>query len=156
MSKKNELGQIGEDFVAHWLESQGWIILQRRWSCLWGEIDIIAYNSNPQLSLPTPEATVAFVEVKTRSRGNWDLDGLLAISPRKQKKLCQTAELFLSNYTELAQLPARLDVALVRSAKLIDPGAEILPHGFAIGQTVVWRDYQLTLQNYIPYAFELG
>ncbi|BAY75703.1 hypothetical protein NIES25_21500 [Nostoc linckia NIES-25] len=35
-------GHFGEDLVAQWLQSTGWVILHRRFSCRWGEIDIIA------------------------------------------------------------------------------------------------------------------
>lgn len=37
-----DIGHLGEDLVAEWLQSTGWIILHRRFSCRWGEIDIIA------------------------------------------------------------------------------------------------------------------
>ncbi len=37
-------GQLGEDLVAQWLQSTGWIILHRRFSSRWGEIDIIAQH----------------------------------------------------------------------------------------------------------------
>ncbi|MBH8574177.1 YraN family protein [Nostocaceae cyanobacterium CENA369] len=39
-----DIGQIGEDLVAQWLESTGWVILHRRFACRWGEIDIIAQH----------------------------------------------------------------------------------------------------------------
>ncbi|RCJ18106.1 YraN family protein [Nostoc sp. ATCC 43529] len=38
-------GHFGEDLVAQWLQSTGWLILHRRFSCRWGEIDIIAEYS---------------------------------------------------------------------------------------------------------------
>jgi len=37
-----DIGVLGEELVAQWLQSTGWVILHRRWRCRWGEIDIIA------------------------------------------------------------------------------------------------------------------
>jgi len=36
-----DIGVLGEELVAQWLQSTGWVILHR-WRCRWGEIDIIA------------------------------------------------------------------------------------------------------------------
>ncbi|NJR64777.1 MAG: YraN family protein [Leptolyngbyaceae cyanobacterium CRU_2_3] len=108
-----ELGKLAEDLVAQWLIQQGWEILQRRWRCKLGELDLIIYTANPA-STQTP---LAFVEVKARSSGNWDTNGLLSITPRKQDKLWRSAQLFLANYPHLAELPCRFDVALVSCRK---------------------------------------
>ena len=62
-----EIGHLGEQFVSQWLKSQGWLILQERWRSRWGEIDLIARSSRIEM--------LAFVEVKTRSGGNWDEGG---------------------------------------------------------------------------------
>ena len=91
---------------------QGWDILYRRWHCRWGELDIVAQGYSTQRGKFGSEM-LAFVEVKTRSRGNWDLDGRLSITRTKQRKLWTSARLFLTRHPHLAQLPCRLDVALV-------------------------------------------
>lgn len=105
----NKTGELGERFVSEWLAARGWHILHRRWRCVWGEIDLIARSPS--------EDVLAFIEVKTRSQGNWDAGGLLAVTPQKQTKLCRAAALFLTHYPELAILPCRFDVALVSSQK---------------------------------------
>lgn len=97
------LGNAGEAFVSNLLEANGWQILAIRWRCRWGELDVIARD----------RTWLIFVEVKTRSRGNWDLNGMLAITPQKQRKLWRSAREFLAHHTYLATLACRFDVALV-------------------------------------------
>jgi putative endonuclease len=143
-----DLGLYGEQLVSTWLQQQGWTILQRRWQSRWGEIDLIAqgYHAQPQGNLSSP--MLAFVEVKTRSRGNWDADGLLSISRSKQKKLWTTARLFLSRHPQWAQQPCRFDIALVSRHTQVPAGAKAqlaLPHGSAY----------LVLQDYLVNAFQV-
>lgn len=144
---RTTLGILGEDLVARWLQGRNWEILHRRWRCRWGELDVVAKGSG-----------VAFVEVKTRSRGNWDGDGLLAINRRKQEKLIQTAQLYLVEFPELASVPCRFDVALVRCQKIARPDG--MPQNFAevsdsivLGKPIEVAGYRLTLHNYIESAF---
>ena len=103
------IGELGEQIVAEWLKSQGYEVIHCRWRCRWGEIDIIAKHK--------PSNTLVFVEVKTRSKGNWDEGGLKAISTVKQQKIYQTAQLFLAKYPYLAESFCRFDVALVSYQK---------------------------------------
>jgi putative endonuclease len=137
-NRKANFGLLGEQVVALWLESQGWEILHRRWHCRWGELDAIARR----------EDAIAFVEVKTRSRGNWDEGGLLAVTPQKQAKLWQAAELFLAEYPDLAVLPCRFDLALVsckRSRLTLQDSLPVV----ALGQPFVLSGYELILHQYI-------
>lgn len=126
MAKSTDLGLAAEAFVADWLIAQDWAIESRRWRCRWGELDLVARQMQPIL-------TIAFVEVKARSRGNWDADGLLAITPQKQAKLVQAAQLFLADRPQWAECACRFDVALVSV-----------------------QSNQLHLQHYLPGAFDLS
>ena len=164
-------GSLGEQLVADWWRSQHALILHQRWHCRWGELDLIIGHPQRQPAksghAPSPQApthvqakadrllALAFVEVKTRSSGNWDADGALAITRTKQKKLWKTAQLFLSQYPAWAELPCQFDVALVY--------CHLLPRGKAIALHDLPRDrysriasgYRLTLHDYIPNAFDL-
>ncbi len=141
-----DLGIYGEQLVENWLTNQGWDILYRRWHCRWGELDIVAQGYNSQGGKLSSQM-VAFVEVKTRSRGNWDLDGLLSITRAKQRKLWTTARLFLTRHPHLAQLPCRLDVALV-SCHTTKPKAARAQLELPDGQRY------LILQDYLVNAIE--
>ena len=156
-----DIGVLGEELVAKWLQSTGWVILHRRWRCRWGEIDIIARQEPSNHHSPI----LVFVEVKTRSRGNWDAGGLLSVTQRKQAKLIQTARYFLGIYSNLADYTCRFDVALVccqRSSQRYNldeivvtledlAGSSTLP--VQLKQAIAAK-YQLLLQEYIPSAFD--
>ena len=143
----SRLGQSGEDFVAQWLKQQGWSILHQRWRSRWGEIDLIGRS---------PEKLLVFIEVKTRSAGNWDQGGALAVNAAKQNKIIQTAQLFLACYPPLADLPCRFDVALVHAQKC--PASLSLDESIPLielGQRVQWAGNYFCLQDYIQGAFEV-
>lgn len=153
-----DIGQLGEDLVEKWLESTGWVILHRRFSCRWGEIDIIAqYDAVPEAEnnahASTQHSTLAFVEVKTRSSGNWDAGGRSAITPQKQAKICRTAEMFLADYPQKADYPCRFDVAIVSCQKLSKNLNRVKLTQEALASSLV-AGYQFQLQEYIPDAFD--
>ncbi|MBD2539026.1 YraN family protein [Coleofasciculus sp. FACHB-SPT36] len=187
LSHYPDIGVLGEDLVAQWLISQAWEILERRWRCRWGEIDIIARQRPdegkgggdtktgrqreeefPTTHYPSPvphcpitlSSCLIFVEVKTRSRGNWDADGMLAITPQKQAKLWRTAEIFLAERPDLVNLPCRFDVALVRCQRpktntVLLPEPEKLPLiSLPEPRILAVGEYQLSLQDYIQSAFD--
>ncbi|MBD0335982.1 MAG: YraN family protein [Cyanobacteria bacterium Co-bin13] len=162
---KAELGTLGEALVADWLQAQGWQILARQWRCRWGELDLVgtkapSKTAQPPATTAWPQAVrqatappfplLTFVEVKTRSRGNWDANGLMAVTAQKQAKLWQAARLYLAQHPNLAEATCRFDVALVvcGSSKgcLPKPGLATQPYGN--------RQY-LVLQDYIENAFDL-
>ncbi|MEH1933162.1 MAG: YraN family protein [Nostoc sp.] len=156
-------GQLGEDLVAQWLQSTGWIILHRRFSSRWGEIDIIAQHDGgvgeageageAVGELSTQHSLLAFVEVKTRSSGSWDAGGRSAITPQKQAKIWRTAGIFLAQYPEKADYSCRFDVAIVYCQRIsknlsgVTATQEALATSSAAG-------YKFKLQEYIPAAFD--
>ena len=142
----NLIGQLGENFVAQWLQSQGWTILERRWRCRWGEIDLIVQSQQTPL--------IVFVEVKTRSEGNWDANGVLAVTPQKQVKLTQTAAYFLAKYPQLGEFPCRFDVALVKYGQLLDNCPQKLNIKIKLRQPITWQGYQMILWDYLEAAFD--
>ena len=181
-----DIGVLGEDLVAQWLQSTGWIILHRRWRCRWGELDLVArldsrYETageaegaeevgllgiNPKSKIELP--LLAFVEVKTRSKGSWDAGGLLAITPQKQAKLWQAAQCFLTTYPDFADYSCRFDVALVSCQKLLNrqqsqspktaltkaEATDLASLSIQLGQAIKFAGCQLVLQQYLPSAFD--
>lgn len=166
----HSMGQLAEDLVAQWLIGQSYQIVARRWHCCWGELDLVAL---------TPDKILVFVEVKARSRGNWDAGGRLAVTPKKQIKLTRSAQSFLAMQPQLAEHPCRFDVAIVHCRMirpqncppitvcppvtdeplppLTNPVPELLSPPVppvTIGQSQIVGTHCLTLQDYIPAAFE--
>ncbi|MDZ8034227.1 YraN family protein [Nostoc sp. DedSLP04] len=156
-------GQLGEDLVAQWLQSTGWIILHRRFSSRWGEIDIIAeYDGQtgeklltPYSALSTQHSLLAFVEVKTRSSGNWDAGGRSAITPQKQAKIWRTAGIFLAQYPEKADYSCRFDVAIVYCQRISKNLTGVTANQEALATSSV-PGYKFKLQEYILAAFDFS
>ncbi len=152
-----QIGTWGEQLVAQWLCGQGWQVLQHQYRTRWGEIDLIA--------LYPEEATLIFVEVKTRNRRNWDREGSLSITSTKQEKLIMSAQWFLSEFPDMANHPCRFDVALVRwqqregsihKQTLVRPTASPtgeFPSEIILGQPVNLPQGSFILQHYIESAF---
>ncbi|MGB8700408.1 MAG: YraN family protein [Thermosynechococcaceae cyanobacterium] len=149
-SRSAVVGQLGENLVSQWLQQQGWSIVARGWTSRWGELDIVARKQGDR------DDCLAFVEVKTRSGGNWDEGGLVAITRSKQTKLWKTAQLFLAQHPSWAEMPCRFDVALVNArSKPQGDTVSIDPNPIVLGQPVVWEGYVLTLHTYLESAFEM-
>lgn len=108
----SEIGTLGEQLVCQWLIAKNCQIIQRQWHSRFGEIDLIAQGQSGEGALRCE--MLAFIEVKTRSEGNWDANGLLAVTRSKQKKLRTTARYFLVRHPHLSEVPCRFDIALVR------------------------------------------
>lgn len=83
MSYAGEIGRIGEQMVANYLKTQGYIIFAQNYRSSFGEIDIVAENRE----------LIAFVEVKTRAKDSL-MDPVDAVDSIKQGKIIKTASEF--------------------------------------------------------------
>ena len=103
-SARNQLGALGEQVAVEHLQRLGLSILARNWRCRYGELDIIATDS---------DQTVVFVEVKTRTGDGFG--GVeQAVTPAKVRRIRRLAGLWLaSQERRWAQL--RIDVIGVRA-----------------------------------------
>jgi putative endonuclease len=103
MADKDELGRLGEQLAAEYLQQAGMRILDRNWRCAEGELDIVAAERR----------VLVACEVKTRSGLGFG-SPLEAISRRKQARLRRLAISWIRAHGVLFD-EARIDViGLVR------------------------------------------
>lgn len=139
-----DLGKYGEQLVCQWLLQKQCQVLHQRWHSRFGEIDLIAKGQSGEGALKTE--VLAFIEVKTRSQGNWDADGLLAVTRSKRKKLRTTARYFLVRHPYLSEIPCRFDIALV--------GCHHQPPNKGISLQIPNTQKYLSIQAYLRDAFQ--
>lgn len=82
--KDNELGRLSEDRAAEYLKTLGYTILDLRWRCPLGELDIVA----------SEDRTLVFVEVKARSSSAYGLPAEM-VTKSKQAKVIKAALSYL-------------------------------------------------------------
>ena len=84
MIEKKVLGNIGEIKSCEYLESAGYLILEKNFRCACGEIDIIARRAD----------VICFVEVKSRANANYG-EPLESVNQRKTARIRNTASYYL-------------------------------------------------------------
>ena len=97
MDRRRGVGAWGEAQAAKYLKKQGYRILERNYSCRYGEIDLIAADRN----------SLVFVEVKLRKSDAFARPAEF-VDWHKQNRLRTTAELWLSQHE--TELQPRFDV----------------------------------------------
>ena len=98
MARHLAFGLSGEECAANWLAKEGYTILERRFRCQMGEIDIIARQGR----------VIVFVEVKARRSAGFGSPAE-AVTWGKQRKLLRTAQLWLLQ-KGLTDTACRMDV----------------------------------------------
>lgn len=90
MAEHNELGKLGEEMAAEFLQKNGYQIMETNWVFQKAEIDIIAQKEN----------TLAIIEVKTRSSIDFGLPQDF-VKPKKIQLLVKAVnEYVISNNLE--------------------------------------------------------
>ncbi|MDS1112750.1 YraN family protein [Gordonia westfalica] len=89
-NRRAHIGRLGEDHAADYIESLGWVVLERNWRNRYGELDLIAADSD------APDgSTLVVVEVKTRSGRTYD-DPVMAVTPEKLVRMRRLARQWLT------------------------------------------------------------
>lgn len=94
-----ELGRRGEEAAVRYLETRGYTIWERNWSCRFGEADIIAADEN---------GTICFIEVKTRRSIEAGVPEE-AVTPAKQRRYERIALCYLVEAEWHEDTPVRFD-----------------------------------------------
>ena len=113
MGRNQQVGALGEDLAAEFLESAGLVVLARNWRSRYGELDLIAEDGD----------TVVFVEVKTRTGLGYGTPAE-AVTAAKAVRIRRLAALWLSSH-ERRWRRIRVDVVTVL---LPSRGAPVITH----------------------------
>ena len=95
---KRELGRLGEDIAADFLEKRDIKIIKRNYFTKYGEIDLIGFKNK----------TIIFTEVKLRNNNNFGLP-VESITKNKIKRYQNAAQAFLLE-TDINYNDIRFDV----------------------------------------------
>ncbi|HTU99251.1 MAG TPA: YraN family protein [Luteitalea sp.] len=118
---RQHLGTDGEAAAADALIAAGYVVLERRFRCAYGEIDLVCRHAD----------ALVFVEVKTR-RDEAFGGGAAAVTWRKQRTIVRVAQTFLAR-GQLHHLPCRFDVVVVSWPQGAPPRTHIIPAAFDAG-----------------------
>ena len=97
----NNSGKRGEQAAETYLKLKGYEIINKNFSCRFGEIDIIARK----------QQYVVFCEVKTRSKGA-PVSAIESVGPQKVARIIKTAEWYIQMF-RCYDLQPRFDVIAV-------------------------------------------
>jgi putative endonuclease len=102
MGSTTAKGKAGEDRAVRLLQEAGFRIVERNFRSEAGEVDIIAED----------HGMLVFVEVKSWS--TYGMENLeYAVNAKKQKKIVQTAKIFLESHREYNSSQVRFDVVFI-------------------------------------------
>jgi len=97
----DDLGRLGEETAESFLKEHGYRIVERNYSCRFGEIDIIGWDGD----------ILCFMEVKTRNKAD-GAEPQEGVGLAKQRKLARAAVEYLKR-RKLGDVDSRFDVVSV-------------------------------------------
>ena len=113
------LGRAAEETAAQFLQSAGLAVISRNYRRRAGELDIIARTSE----------LLIVVEVRTRSAERFG-GAAASVNRRKQLRITRAAAQLLQSRRDLAKLPVRFDVVVVRMLQTGPPHVQWIQHAF--------------------------
>ena len=103
MGRAQDQGKLAESIALDRLRRRGWRVLNRNWSCRWGELDLVLQKDRRLL----------VVEVKGRTAGHHDRNGLDAFHRNKRRRLARAISCWRSDHPEAEELFLQVILALV-------------------------------------------
>ena len=98
-TQKQNIGKLGEDVAVKYLENHGYKILERNYRKPWGEIDIVAQQSDE----------LVFVEVKTQNQEfEWRPEE--NVTRHKKRQLSKIINTYLKEHRVYSEIDFRVDV----------------------------------------------
>jgi|AACY02.14.fsa_nt_gi putative endonuclease len=101
-----QIGSDAEKLALSFLQSSGLKLINRNFTCKYGEIDLIMQHQD----------FLVFVEVRFRTHPRFGT-GADSVDHRKQQKILKTAEFFLQRHVNYNQNPCRIDIVSIGPGK---------------------------------------
>jgi putative endonuclease len=119
LTPRQQSGRRAEDLAAEFLRAQGCEILERNYRRRLGELDLVARQGG----------VLVIAEVRTRAHSGFG-SAAASVDRRKQQRITRAALQLLQQRAELARLPVRFDVLVVRNLSASKPRIEWIRHAF--------------------------
>ncbi|HVN47039.1 MAG TPA: YraN family protein [Steroidobacteraceae bacterium] len=116
---RQQRGARAEELAVQFLRAAGCEILQRNYRRRLGELDIVART----------DEVLVIAEVRTRSSNDWG-GAAASVDRRKRQRITRAAQQLLQQRCELAHLPVRFDVLVVKDPYGPSPAIEWIQHAF--------------------------
>ena len=103
LTKQQIQGDRAEEIAFQLLQRKGWVLLDRNWSCRWGELDLVLQKDQRLL----------VVEVKGRTAQRHDRGGLDAFHSHKRRRLARAINCWRSHHPDAGHQLLQVVLALV-------------------------------------------